>query len=164
MSDPGDLANLADLVLPPPVPFWPPAAGVWIVSAAALAALAVLGRRVLRRYRADAYLRAAKAELDALATGEVREGPAIAERVSAVMKRAAIVAYGRERVAALTGAEWSRFIEETAPPATRTDAIASSLNAAFATPERSPAPDRDLLIAQARGWLGGQRGRAAAEA
>ena len=30
--DPGDLANMADLALPEPISFWPPAAGIWIVG------------------------------------------------------------------------------------------------------------------------------------
>jgi hypothetical protein len=114
-SDPGDLANMADLALPEPISFWPPAAGVWIIGAAAAAMLALAGWRALRRYRADAYLRGAAAEIDAVAGGDAE----ITEAVSAILKRAAIVAHGREEVASLTGPAWAGFIAQTAPPGAR---------------------------------------------
>ncbi len=109
-ADPGDLANLADLALPPPVSFWPPAIGVWIVAATAFAAFAVFCWRVLKRHRADAYLRSAAAEIHALAE------PTAPDAVSAILKRAAMVGYGRERVASLTGANWTAFLAASAPP------------------------------------------------
>lgn len=109
-ADPGDLANLADIVVPPPVSFWPPAIGVSIVAITAVAALAVFGWRALMRYRADAYLRRAAAEIDTLAE------PSAPDVVSAILKRAAMVGYGRERVASLTGANWTAFLAATAPP------------------------------------------------
>jgi hypothetical protein len=58
-ADPADLSNLREIVLPPPVSFWPPAPGWWIVGAAlAGAALILLGKTFIR-YRRDAYRRQA---------------------------------------------------------------------------------------------------------
>jgi len=156
-SDPGDLARMADLALPPAVPFWPPAAGVWIVGGAVAGIMAIAGWRALQRYRADAYLRTAVAELDASLPASP-SGTEAAETVSAVLKRAAMVAYGRERVAALTGPAWISFIAQTAPPAAHTDALAASLERLFAT--RGGAGETAALVAQAKTWLHGQRGRA----
>lgn len=153
-ADPGDLANLADLALPAAISFWPPAAGVWIVGAAAAAALAVAGWRALQRYRADAYLRRAAAEIDA--ASDATE-PSI---VSAVLKRAAMVAYGRERVASLTGAAWTAFIVETAPAGKPMEVLTTGLDALFSTSEHSSARNSANLSAQAKAWLRGQRGRA----
>ncbi|RDJ19681.1 DUF4381 domain-containing protein [Bosea caraganae] len=138
-ADPGDLANLADIVLPPAVPFWPPAAGVWIVGAVAGAMLAVAGRRALRRYRADAYLRLAAKEID---DGLSPNGDGTDVAISAILKRAAMVAYGRERVASLTGAAWTEFLAASAPGAP-----------AFA-----------LSGSWAKAWLSRQRGRVSREA
>ena len=42
MSDPSDLSNLRDIVVPPEVALWPPAPGWWIVAAGCLAAAACL--------------------------------------------------------------------------------------------------------------------------
>jgi hypothetical protein len=159
-SDPGDLANMADLALPEPVSFWPPAAGVWIVSGMAAAMLAVAGWRALRRYRADAYLRCAVAEIDAVAGGDA----AIPEAISAILKRAAIVAYGREDVASLTGPAWAGFITRTAPVGVQTTALTASLASLFAPQAVELAIGTSALVAQAKAWLHGQRGRAAREA
>lgn len=153
-ADPGDLANLADLVLPPAIAFWPPAAGVWILGGAAAAALSVAGWRALQRYRADAYLRRAAAEVEAAArngNGEVA--------VSAVLKRAAMVAYGRERVASLSGDGWAAFIRETAPAGAARDRLAAGLGALFSDGGPGSAADPAVLTADARTWLRGQRGR-----
>jgi hypothetical protein len=107
--------NLADLALPPPASFWPPAIGVWVVATTAFAVLAVFSWRALMRYRADAYLRRAAAEIDALAVPG-QGGASAPEAVSEILKRAAMVGYGRERVASLTGASWTDFLAASAPP------------------------------------------------
>ncbi|CAN7145497.1 DUF4381 domain-containing protein [Bosea sp. LjRoot9] len=162
-ADPGDLANLADLALPPPAPFWPPAIGIWIVAVAALAALTVFAWRALRRYRADAYLREALSELDALAAVQRPDQQEAIEAVSSIMKRVALVRYGREPVASLTGAAWTAFIARTAPRDAQTDAIADCL-ATSPMPGNTSAPSDRHFFAQAKAWLRGQRGRTAAEA
>lgn len=146
-GDPGSLANLADLVLPPAISFWPPAAGVWIVGGAAAMGLAVTGWRRWQRYRADAYLRRAHAEL-----GEASS----VEQISSVLKRAAMVAYGRERVASLTGAGWSAFLRETATAGKPVDGLAARLDGLFAP---GAAADPASLSAEAGIWLRGLRGR-----
>lgn len=157
-SDPADLANMADLVLPEPILFWPPAAGVWIVGVTAGAMLAVMVWRALRRYRNDAYLRRAAAEIDALARG----GSGATEAVSSVLKRAAIVAYGREEVASLTGSGWAAFIVQTTPTSIRTADLTARL-ADILAPD-GHASDISKLVAQAKSWLRDQRGRATKEA
>jgi len=103
-TDPASLDNLREIILPPPVPWWPPAPGWWLLFAAiALTALA-FAFRLFRRWRANAYRRAALREL-AIA-GDVT---AIAE----ILKRTALVAYPRKDVAALSGAAWLAWLAET---------------------------------------------------
>lgn len=149
-SDPGDLANLADLVLPPTISLWPPAAGVWILGGTAVVALAVAGWRGWLRYRADAYLRRARAEL-----GEASS----IEQISSLLKRAAMVAYGRERVASLTGAGWAAFIRETAPVGKPVERLAFCLDTLSATGEKgSTTTAAASVLAEAEAWLRSQRG------
>lgn len=155
-SDPGDLANMADLALPDPISFWPPAAGIWIVGGMTAAMLAVASWRALRRYRADAYLRSAAAEIDALSQSD----GTIDEAVSAILKRAAIVAHGREEVAALTGLAWAAFITRTTPAGVQTTDLTTRLAGVFVLHVASSAAGASALVAQAKAWLDGQRGRA----
>ncbi|MCU4179862.1 DUF4381 domain-containing protein [Bosea sp. BH3] len=145
-SDPGDLANMADLALPPVVSFWPPAPGVWIVGGTALAMLLVAGWKAFSRYRADAYLREARAEL-----GRLSPEPPI-EAISEILKRAAIVAHGRETVASLTGPSWSGFLAGTA--SRPLNELVAGLN---------EGRSHDGATAQADGWLRDQRGRVSRE-
>lgn len=149
-GDPGDLSNLADLALPPAISFWPPAAGIWIVGGAALAALAVAGWSRWQRYRADVYLRRAQAELRAASS---------VEQVSAVLKRAAVVAYGRARVASLTGAGWIAFIRETAPVGRPVDRLIAGFEGLLSAKGPGSQADPASLATEAAAWLRGQRGR-----
>ncbi|GEP02892.1 DUF4381 domain-containing protein [Methylobacterium oxalidis] len=111
-DDPGSLANLRDLAVPDPVPFWPLAPGVWIIAVGIAATGAVWLREAVRRRRANAYRRAALTELDAVAAS-LRPDIRAVEQVSQVMKRAALAAFPREDVAPLTGAGWADFVVET---------------------------------------------------
>jgi hypothetical protein len=113
-NDPADLANLRDIALPPPVPWWPPAPGWWILAAALLAAAAVLALRRLRRWRADAYRRAALRELAALEAAVGSTPPReLAAAVSALLKRTALAAFPRADCASLSGTAWIDFLDRT---------------------------------------------------
>ncbi|MBS7698377.1 MULTISPECIES: DUF4381 domain-containing protein [unclassified Chelatococcus] len=109
-TDPAALANLRDIVTPSPISYWPPTSGWWILAMVLLACLVILVARMIARYRHNAYRRAALRELRAI-------GPAVdaprAQAISAVLKRAALVAFPRENVAALTGEKWLRFLDHT---------------------------------------------------
>lgn len=161
-GDPGDLANLRDLALPAPVSFWPPAIGIWIVAAASLAMLGIVLWLALRRYRALAYRREAIAELGGIAAASGPGDPDAAARVSAVMKRVAMVDYGRERVASLTGKAWLDFLADAAP-GSDTTAIRNALAASYGAEAPDPAAPH-LLVAQATGWVRRHRVPAASEA
>ena len=43
--DPASLENLRDIAVPPPVPWWPPAPGWWVLGLLALLVLIYLGLR-----------------------------------------------------------------------------------------------------------------------
>jgi hypothetical protein len=111
MGDQADLSRLADIVVPAAIAWWPPAPGWWILGAALVAAIAILTGNAIRRYRHNAYRRAALAELSAIGA---HEGSADAAAISAVLKRAALVAYPRIEVASLTGSAWLAFLDRSA--------------------------------------------------
>ncbi|MBI4862589.1 MAG: DUF4381 domain-containing protein [Candidatus Riflebacteria bacterium] len=106
--DPTGLAALHDIALPPAVPWWPPAPGWYLVLALLALAATVVTRRVIRRWQADAYRRAALGELASL-----HDAPAIAE----LLRRTAIAAAGRPAVAGLTGSAWTDWLAARGPEA-----------------------------------------------
>ena len=107
-SDPASLANLADIVLPPPVPWWPPAPGWYAVLALALLAALGLALVLIRRQVANRYRREALAELARMPSAGLAGLPEL-------LKRVALCAWPRARVAALTGRDWWRFLDATSP-------------------------------------------------
>lgn len=97
------LDRLHDLVVPPPVPWWPPSPG-WVILLA-LAAGILLGWLVKTfvRWQANRYRREALALL--------KETPAA--ELSSLVKRVALTVWPREEVAGLTGPAWLRFLDRT---------------------------------------------------
>jgi hypothetical protein len=103
-SDSASLANLRDIVMPPPVSWWPLAPGWWfllaVASLFAVLALVHLGRR----WRANAYRRAALHEL--------RNAESVAV-IAEVLKRAALAATPRTEAASLAGPDWIDWLAKT---------------------------------------------------
>ena len=111
MKDAGSLQNLNDIVVPGPVGWWPPAPGWYVVGGIALITLLVLSLRWWRRWQGNRYRRQALAEL-ALIRGQA-SGDSL-RQLPDLLKRAALSAWPREEVAALTGLAWHRFLDESA--------------------------------------------------
>jgi hypothetical protein len=105
----GNLIDLLDQLVeppaPPPVAMTPQTAGWAVLAVLLVLFLAWLGWRFWRRWRANAYRRAALAELDAAG-----DDPAA---IAAILRRTALAAWPRERVAGLTGPDWLRFLDAT---------------------------------------------------
>jgi len=137
------------LVMPDPVPLLPVTPGwlilsVWLLAVSIMAARYLLGQRRLNRYRREA--------LAVLKTieGEIDLSPAeSAQRIAALLKRTALAAYPRQRVASLTGADWAQFLRES----TNNDQqIADAAEMLAAAAYRPDADGRDLS-APARRWI-----------
>jgi hypothetical protein len=107
-ADPGSLDRLHDIVTPPPVPWWPPAPGWYVVGGVGLVLLGVAAWAAVGRWWAGRYRRAALRELDQLPRGG-KVVPAVAE----LLKRTALAAFPRDRVASLTGDRWLQFLNAT---------------------------------------------------
>jgi hypothetical protein len=135
MSDPSDLSNLRDIVVPPDVSFWPPAPGWWVVGAVCAGAAGFVIAAVVRRWQRNAYRREA---LHALETAEGRH-------ISAILKRTALAAFPREQVASLSGPAWLAFLDRTGGT---TFAGSALLALAY-----GGTGDRDAVIVQARRWI-----------
>jgi hypothetical protein len=103
-ADPTGLGGLRDIVVPPPVSWWPLAPGWWILLAAIGVIAVLLGRRAVRRWQGNAYRRTALAQL--------RESRSPAD-VNTLLKRTALAAFPRVGVARLAGRSWSNWLRET---------------------------------------------------
>jgi hypothetical protein len=140
--DPAELANLRDLALPPPVAWWPPAPGWWVLGAGLLTCVLLLILRAVLRYLANAYRREAARAL---------RDPAAAPAIAAVLKRAALASYPRADVAGLTGTAWSAFLGRTGG---FPDGAAAALHRASLDPSRPlDAAEAPVVLASARSWV-----------
>ncbi len=114
-SDPASLQNLHDIFVSDPVPLWPPAPGWFILAAVILFGLFGIGWNSLKRWRSNAYRRAALAELDrlgALVQAPTKRGAAL-RALPELIKRVALNVYPRKKVATLSGAAWLDFLDHT---------------------------------------------------
>jgi hypothetical protein len=109
------MSNLEEIGVPDPVPFTPQTAG-WYLLAGLLAIGAVwLAWRFFKKWRKNAYRREALhelAEIEGLLAGDGSQGEAL-QSLPELLKRVALVAYPRARVAELSGEAWLGFLDGT---------------------------------------------------
>ena len=109
--DPGSLDRLHDIAVPPPVSWWPPAPGWCVLGGIALVVLGSFALAGLVRWRRDRYRREALTELDRITRDPL--APSSLSAVAELVKRVALAAYPRDRVASLTGDAWLAFLDAT---------------------------------------------------
>ncbi|WP_226667567.1 DUF4381 domain-containing protein [Microbulbifer aggregans] len=141
------LPDMIAQLVPPPEP---PAISMWPVTpfAKGLGALLLLLLlffiwRQLQIYRANAYRRAALAELQ-----QTGDDPA---QVAEILRRTALGAYPRTQVAALTGDEWLAFLNQHYPG----DAFAGEVGRTLLqSPYARTVPTQSRALAEAaRDWI-----------
>ncbi len=97
--------RLAEPPQPVPVSMRPETAGWAVLAILALMLIGWLMARAVRHWRANAYRRAALSALEA--AGD--DAAAVAE----ILRRTALAAYPRTRVASLSGSDWLAFLDKT---------------------------------------------------
>jgi hypothetical protein len=159
------LAQLADIALPPPVPWTPQTLGWAVLGTVLLLTALVFAVRRVMRYRADRYRRDALAELAQLQQTLAADGaavPAVLGALPVVLKRTALAAWPRERVAGLSGAAWAGFLRDNAGRATQAAGrLAPLVEAAQYRGEQALAQisreEAQALLEACREWVGGHR-------
>ncbi len=136
-----------DIVVPDPVSRLPQTDAWWLVLAWAVAVLALCAAKYIRHRERNRYRREALAELDRIEAAGNVAGSAAA--IAVVLKRTALSAWPRERVAALCGTEWARFLTESAPDDEQVAQAAPRLAAAAYQPDADPRQ----LLEPARRWI-----------
>lgn len=104
---PDMIAQLVPPPEPPAIPMWPATPLAKGLCALLLLILLLFIWRQIQTYRANAYRRAALAEL--------RQSEGDAAQIAAILRRTALAAYPREEVAALTGEHWLEFLNQHYP-------------------------------------------------
>lgn len=100
------LDRLHDIVEPPPVPWWPPAPGWYLLLALVALASTWFCLRFWKQWRASAYRREALRELRAA------ESPA---EIAELLRRTALAVAPRSTIAALSGDDWAEWLASCVP-------------------------------------------------
>jgi hypothetical protein len=146
--DPTSLDRLHDVIVPPPVSWWPPAPG-WVVIGFILALILVYWLiQGVRHWQSNCYRREALKLLETADFSGVE--------LATLIKRVALSVYPRTRVASLTGEQWLIFLDQTG----RTDAFTKGSGRWIARLAYEPQliaslPDAEQrgLIAAIRVWI-----------
>ena len=137
------------LVTPEPVAWLPQTPGWWVVFGWLLVMLLFAAWQVIQRRQRNRYRREALAELKAIEAASNIEPAMAAQRIAAVLKRTALVAYPRQDVAGLYGTEWAQFLVESSGNDPQVAAVADDRAAAAYRPDADP----NVLSTPARRWI-----------
>ncbi|WP_166831644.1 DUF4381 domain-containing protein [Thalassoroseus pseudoceratinae] len=136
------LDRLHDIAVPPPVPWWPPAPGWYVVLALAFLAVILLFVWQWRRWRANAYRRAALRELESAKTPDM---------ISEILRRTALVFTPRATLSGLSGEQWPAWLASQSPEP-MSDQVRKQLATAIYRPTKK-VTDVNSLRAYAEVWI-----------
>ena len=148
---PAELSALRPVIEPPPIPWWPPAPGWWMLLASIIllcTVLVVILYKRRKKFIATRYLR----EADSLLNNVLHAANTPSQQLQAIahiMRRAAISAYGRERVGTLP---WIELATLNTTPILDDKSLTLLGNALY---RQQPPQTEEIthLLDQARRWL-----------
>jgi hypothetical protein len=144
------LLNLMhQLVMPERISWMPQTPGWWLLLVWLLALVLLSLRHWRKRRRATRYRREASKALGRIATTAAADPAGSAAQIALLLKRTALVAYPRDKVASLYGADWAAFLCESAHGDPQVAAGAAQLAAAA---YRSDSDGRALVKPAGR-WI-----------
>lgn len=148
-TDPASLSKLNPIIWPEPAPWWPPAPGWYLVLTVLAMLLAWTAWHMARRWWRNRYRRAALRELNA-----IKADPSAIGALPGLLKRTAMVAFRRERAAALNGVEWQAFLDRTNPRDSFDHACGELLARLSYRPDAALSPDESAnLLRAGESWL-----------
>lgn len=159
-QDPASLSRLHDIVMPAPVDlWWPPATGWYVLAALVIVSVSWGLRRIRQQRQAARYRVEALKELRALRQSPQRPRTDAAGLLI-LLKRTALAAYPRTRVASLHGASWWIFLDQSCGRTLFADGLGDMVEQlAYSARDGEEVSARDLRrIYKAAGkWIKGHR-------
>lgn len=150
--NPDLLSQLRDIHTAPPVPWWPPAPGWWVLAFLLMVLLVWVGRRLLAGYRVRQRRKQMLAWVDHLnVTIDPQLQPqAYLATLNRIFKLVALRAYPESHCAAMAGPDWVSFLTEKMNKLSSAD----SLNVLESGPY-DPAPrfDPAVMSELTRHWI-----------
>jgi hypothetical protein len=143
------LRLLHEIVIPEAPSLMPHTPGWWVVAAWLVAVVLIGLSQWLAYRRRNRYRREAAAELETIAASAAAQPAASAAAIAGLLKRTALAAYPRERIASLHGNDWARFLCESA----HDDPIVSASADRIAAAAYRRDADGGGLIDAARRWI-----------
>lgn len=107
------VAGLIDIPLPPEVNLWPQTWESRIAIVALLAVVIAVVWRQVRYRRVNRYRREALAELNAMRQVGSSRREELLTRLTLLVRRTALAAFPREKVASLAGPPWLSFLDRS---------------------------------------------------
>ncbi|BCA54624.1 hypothetical protein W02_17640 [Nitrospira sp. KM1] len=151
--------GLKEIPLPPPVSYTPQTAGWVIVGALMIAAIGYVLRHVWTRHKANRYRRVAASRLDQIES-QLTDPAMRLEALAAIpvlVKRTALSAMPREKVAGLSATAWLECLDRTYAPGGFSTGPGKWLTTfAYAgSAERAAVPDSEIraLLTLIRRWI-----------
>jgi hypothetical protein len=140
---------LNDLVRPEPIVWTPQTIGWSVVLVWALIVTGLVIWNRIQHWRRNRYRREALAELRQIDAREKLGQQAMAYAIARLLKRTALAAYERDRVAHLYGKDWADFLRRSSKNDSLVERNADALgNAAY-----SKVVNAHDLVAPARRWI-----------
>ena len=151
------LVNLKDIHLPPPVSFWPPAPGWWILAVLLISSLFIGGvlfyRQHKKRKPKTEALRILK-DLQILNQNSKDEVVSL-RNLSNLLRRTALTFYDNDEVASLQGSSWLEFLDKTGKTKEFSQGAGKVLgNEVF---QQKVNPDMNALFPLVKKWISSSR-------
>lgn len=146
-----DLSGLKDVILGQKPSIFPLATGWWILIT--ISFIVIICGIILckRHFFPSPYFYTIK-EIDSLKKRKLSTVQ-IAKELSKILKRVAILKFGREETANLSNAEWAKFLKEKSKKKVPEDIAELIAKATFLPPEKDVAISSKSLYTYAKNWV-----------
>jgi len=157
MSVENPLVNLKDIHLPPPVSFWPPAPGWWILAVLLISSLFIGGvwfyRQHKKRKPKTEALRILK-DLQILYLNSQDEVASL-RSLSNLLRRTALTFHDKDAVASLQGSSWLEFLDKTGKTKEFSQGAGKVLG--YEVFQQKVNPDMNALFPLVKKWISSSR-------